>query len=314
MKIIDRETVENVLTMERCIKAVKDAMIALTEQTVSVPPRVITPLMDELGYFGLMPGSASFPAFFGAKVVSLFPQNPAKGLPAIQGFVCLFDNNTGAPYALVEGASVTAIRTAAASGLATDLLARPESKTHAIFGTGVQAKVHAEAIKTVRPDLEKTIIWGRDPEKARQVSDQISIELEIETEATSDPEAAAECDIISTVTGSSEPILKGAWLRPGTHINLVGAHSQSTREADSEVITKSQVYVDLMESAKNEAGDLLIPVSEGIFSLDNIIGEIGSLARGKIEGRGSAEEITCYKSLGVVAQDLFAANAVLENI
>ena len=274
-----------------------------------MPLRMFTPLADGNGSFGLMPGSTLDPPYFGAKVISLLPGNPAKGLPMVQGFVSLFDHETGKPIALIEGASVTAIRTAAASGLATRVLARKDARTHGIFGTGVQAVTHIDAVNCVR-DIDEILVWGRDLDKTRQFARQQSERIKAEVRATDDPAEVAGCDIVSTVTAATRPILEGDWLRPGCHLNLVGVHTPEAREADTRAIERSRVYVDLMESAMSEAGDLLIPIGEGAIDRSHILGEIGQVLAGDVPGRAGDSEITLYKSLGIVAQDLFAAACI----
>ncbi len=294
------------LPMAACIDVMADAMRAASGGAVSMPLRLFTPLADGSGSFGLMPGSTLDPPFFGAKVISLLPGNPARGLPMVQGYVSLFDHETGKPVALIEGASVTAIRTAAASGLATRELARKDARTHGIFGTGVQAVTHIDAVSCAR-DIRKVVVWGRDPDKTRQFARQQAERVQVEVTATEDPAEAASCDVVSTVTAASEPILSGDWLRPGCHLNLVGVHTPQAREADTRAIERSRVYVDLMESALNEAGDLLIPIGEGAIDEAHVLGEIGQVLAGTVSGRNGASDITLYKSLGIVAQDLFAA-------
>jgi len=306
MRIINRQEVERLLPMAACIDAMADAMRATSSGAVIMPLRLFTPLADDSGSLGLMPGSALDPPFFGAKVISLRFDNPAKGLPAVQGYVSLFDHESGRPVALIEGASVTAIRTAAASGLATRELAREDARTHGIFGTGVQAVTHIVAIACVR-DIREVVVWGRDAHKARRFAERQSERTNLDIRATGDPAEAAGCDVISTVTAASEPVLKGEWLRPGTHLNLVGVHTPQEREADTRAILRSRVYVDLMESAVNEAGDLLIPIGEGAIDEAHILGEIGQVLAGSVPGRAHDSDITLYKSLGIVAQDLFAA-------
>ena len=271
-----------------------------------MPLRLFSPLADGSGSLGVMPGSALDPPFFGAKVISLRFDNPAKGLPAVQGHVSLFDHETGRPVALIEGASVTAIRTAAASGLATRELAREDARSHGIFGTGVQAVTHIDAIACAR-DIERVVVWGRDAEKTLRFAAVQSDRTRMAVTATEDPAAAAACDVVSTVTAATEPVLKGEWLRAGTHLNLVGVHTPQAREVDSNAIRRSRVYVDLMESAMNEAGDLLIPIGDGAIDKSHILGEIGQVLAGEVPGRTDAADITLYKSLGIVAQDLFAA-------
>jgi len=211
---------------------------------------------------------------------------------------------------MIEGASVTAIRTAAASGLATRELARRDAKTHGIFGTGVQAVTHIDAIAAVRP-IERVVVWGRNAEKARELAGTQSARTGLDIVAADAPRRAAECDIVSTVTAAREPILMGDWIRPGTHVNLVGAHEPDAREADSALVARARVYVDSLASAMHEAGDLLMPIAEGLITRDHIVGEIGAVLEGDLANRRDDREITLYKSLGIVAQDLFAADCVL---
>jgi ornithine cyclodeaminase len=306
MRIINRKEVELLLPMAACIDVMAAAMRAASSGSVSMPPRLFAPLADDSGSLGLMPGSTLEPPFFGAKVISLRFDNPAKGLPAVQGYVSLFDHDSGRPVALIEGASVTAIRTAAASGLATRELARQGAQTHGIFGAGVQAVTHIDAIACVR-EIRQVIVWGRDADKTRRFAERQSERTKLDIRATRDPAEAAGCDVVSTVTAAAEPVLRGEWLRPGTHVNLVGVHTPQAREADTSVILRSRVYVDLMESAMNEAGDLLIPLAEGAIDTAHILGEIGQVLAGDVPGRADDADITLYKSLGIVAQDLFAA-------
>jgi ornithine cyclodeaminase/alanine dehydrogenase-like protein (mu-crystallin family) len=309
MDIIDAADVRAHLTMAECIDAMVKAMIAVSGTTAFMPPRTVMPLIDKSGYFAVMPGSLSEPLVYGAKVVSLHPANPAAGRPAIQGFVALFDHATGRPLALVDGAEITALRTAAASGLATRLLARSDSATLGLLGYGVQAGTHLEAICAVR-DIAEVRVWGRSWERARAFAERHSARLHPRIVAVAEPQTAAACDIVCTVTGSAEPIIRGEWIRPGTHVNLVGAHSPTTREADTALVTRGRVYVDALASAFSEAGDILIPIEKGALARSHVVGEIGALLLGRVEGRATPAQITVYKSLGVVAQDLVAAHAV----
>lgn len=312
MIVIDADEVHERLTMPECIDAVDRAMRVLSRGNMVAPVRSwMTVAGSKKNLFGLMPGSTEALDVYGAKILSLHPDNAANGLPVIQGFVALFDRATGTPVALVEGASVTAIRTAAASGLATRELARPESMTHGIFGTGVQALTHIDAIAAVRP-IAKTVIWGRDAAKAEALAQEQSERTGFEIVATDDPREAAACDVVSTVTAAREPVLRGEWVEPGTHVNLVGAHEPDTREADSDLIAAARVYVDWLESAMTESGELLVPIEEGSIDADHVVGEIGAVLNETIEGRRSDAEITVYVSLGVVVQDLFAADCLRE--
>ncbi len=309
--IVNAEQVRALLPMAECVDAMEPAMIAASTGTVAIPPRLISPLIDESGFFALMPGSSAELGTYGAKVISLHPANPSQGLPAIQGFVTLFDHQTGAPVAIIEGAEVTGIRTAATSGLATRELARPDASSCGVFGNGVQAETHIDAMCAVRP-IEEILIWARDPGKARDFAAGQAERTGRVVRVTEDPAEAAACDVVCTVTSSPEPVLNGDWVQPGAHVNLVGAHSLTTREADTELIAKAALYVDLMESCRNEGGDFMIPLKEGAIGEEALVGEIGQLLNGSIPGRADDQQITVYNSLGMTAQDLFAARHVYD--
>ena len=309
--IIGAADVRELLPMAECIEVMDQAMRAFSAGHVEVPARTIAPLEGGADFFILMPGELRASGTYGAKIVSLHPGNPALGLPAVQGFVTLFDHTSGAPVALVDGAALTAIRTAAASALATRALAREDASSHGIFGTGVQAASHLQAIGLVRP-VERVLVWGRDHHKAQAFAAGHSAVDGPEVTAVENPESAAACQILSVVTNSPVPVLKGGWLRPGTHVNLVGAHEAEHREADSEAVARSAIYVDSLAGALTEAGDILIPMSEGAIGRKAITGEIGEMVLGSAPGRKTRDQITLYKSLGTVAQDLFATAHVLD--
>ena len=309
LTIINAAAVRKLLPMSECIDAMEPAMIAATTGTISMPPRLVAPLIDESGFLVLMPGSSTELAAFGAKVINLIPDNPARGLPAIQGFIALFDHASGAPAAIIDGAEVTGIRTAAASGLATRLLARPDAHSCGIFGNGVQAVTHIDAMRAVRP-VDEIIVWGRNPGKVQVFAREQEERTGIRVRATADPAEAGACDLVCTTTTSPEPILAGDWVNPGAHVNLVGAHSMTTRECDTDLVVKSAVYVDLMESVRNEGGDIMIPVEEGAIDETHIIGELGELLQGKIPGRQDENQVTLYQSHGINAQDMYAAKHI----
>lgn len=306
MKIIDANRVRELLSVEGCIEAMAQAMSAASAGSVRVPARTFMPLEGPGEALLLMTGQAAQPDVYGAKVIGLHPSNPGQGRPAIQGFFALFESETGTPLAIVDGGALTAIRTAAASALATRVLARPDARTHGVFGTGALARTHIEAIGVVRPGI-RVRVWGRHLRKARALARQEAERTGLSIEAVADPAEAAACDVVSTVTGAHEPILFGRWMRPGTHVNLVGAHSAKTREADSELIAAARVYTDLVEALFTEGGDVLIPIAEGRIARDHVVGEIGQVLNGTLAGRVNDEEITVYKSQGITAQDLFAA-------
>jgi ornithine cyclodeaminase len=179
------------------------------------------------------------------------------------------------------------------------------------MGTGVQAAAHIEAIACVR-DTDQVLVWGRDSEKADALATAEAERTGLPVTASHDPAEVAACDVVTTTTGASEPVLLGDWLSPGVHINLVGSHTPEEREADTAVMTQAKIYVDLLQSAMSEAGDILIPIEEQAMTTDVIVGELGQLVAGEIPGRTSDGDVTLYKSLGIAAQDLFAAARVYE--
>ena len=306
IRIIRAGEVRQLLPMDQCIGVMDRAMRAFSADEVSVPPRIIAELEGGEDYFILMPGEMRKGGVYGAKVVGLQPGNPAMGRPAVQGFVTLFDRISGAPVALIDGAEITAVRTAAASALATRVLARESACSHGIFGAGAQAASHLDAVGRVR-DISDVCIWARDHEKARAFARERAARTGAHVRAVQDPAEAGGCDIVSLVTNSPEPVLRGEWLQAGAHLNLVGAHEPHHREADSDAVARAAVYVDSLPAALKEAGDILIPITEGRIREEDIAGEIGSVLNGKIPGRTGNDQVTLYKSLGNVAQDLFAA-------
>ncbi|MEE4217534.1 MAG: ornithine cyclodeaminase family protein [Xanthomonadales bacterium] len=308
--IINAADVRKLLPMKDCVRVMDQAMRAVSDHRVDMPERLVTALEDNSGYFFLMPGLPRDAPVFGAKLVSLLPGNPAVGRPNVQGFITLFDRASGTPVALVDGFEITRLRTAAASALATRELARKDASSHGIFGAGVLAAAHLEAIACVR-DIREVRIWARDPEKARSFAAAQAENYDFSITAVEDPAQAARCDIVSTVTNSATPVLQGKWLAPGSHVNLVGAHRADHREIDSKGMVHAALFVDARESALREAGDLLIPVSEGKVGADHIQAEIGDVLNGCANGRSNSRQVTVYKSLGLVAQDLFAAGQVL---
>ena len=307
---IGAEEVRERLPMPACIEVMETAMRALSAGHFEAPMRRVSPL--DGGHFFLMPGAMANGPVFGAKLVSLMPGNPQRELPAVQGFIALFDHQTGSPLALVDGASVTYLRTAAASAMATRSLARPEASSHGIFGAGVLAMEHLHSVSCVR-DIALTRIWARDQEKAKRFAAKASRETGLVVEAAS-PEEAAACDIVSVVTDASEPVLQGHWLNPGCHLNLVGAHDPARREADSDAVSRASIFVDTLAGALAESGDILIPMNEGRFAKNAIRGEIGQVLAGDVAGRRDGQEITLFKSLGHVAQDLYAAEIVYRRV
>jgi ornithine cyclodeaminase/alanine dehydrogenase-like protein (mu-crystallin family) len=309
MRFIDREEVARRLTYDVCMPIVRQAMIAFSRGETRQMLRSVIPLSTG-HFFGVMPGALGVGEPFGAKLISVYLENFTKGIQSHQGLVVLFDPVSGAPLCVVHAGEITAIRTAAASAVATDALARPESRRMAILGYGEQAATHARAIPRVR-QLDSIVVWGRSPERARAFAERMRGELTVPVAvAASAEDAVSAADIVCTVTGASEPILKGAWVRPGTHVNVVGSSVAGPAEVDNELVVRSRFIVDSREGILTQGAEFLRAKEAGLISDDHIAAEIGQVLAGDIVGRRSAEEITVYKSIGHVVQDLASAWAL----
>ncbi len=312
MRFIDREEVARRLTYEKCIPVVRQAMIAFSGGETKQLLRSIIPL-SEGRFFGIMPGAMSAHAVFGAKLISVFQENFAKGIQSHQGVVVLFDPESGAPVCVVHAGEITAIRTAAASAVATDTLARKDARRLALLGYGEQAESHAWAMQKVR-EIESIAVWGRSLERARAFAQRMQPLLGVSvTAAASVPEAVGEADIICTLTASFDPILKGDWVRPGTHVNVVGSSYAGPAEIDNQLVVRARFIADSREGVLQQGGEFLRAKAEGLIGDEHVVGEIGQVLLGKLEGRRSADEITIYKSLGHVVQDLASAWALYES-
>jgi ornithine cyclodeaminase/alanine dehydrogenase-like protein (mu-crystallin family) len=309
MRFIDREEVARRLTYEVCIPIVRDAMIAFSSGKTKQLLRSIIPLSNGR-LFGVMPGAMGGGGPFGAKLISVFQDNFAKGIQSHQGLVILFDPDSGAPVCVADAGEITAIRTAAASAVATDALARKDARRLAILGYGEQAGTHARAIGKVR-QLESIVVWGRSMERAQAFAERMQAELGLPVvPAASVEEAVSEADIICTVTAASEPILKGCWVRPGTHVNVVGSGFRGPAEVDNDLVLRSRFIADSREGVLQQGAEFLRAKAAGLVTDDHIVAEIGQVLAGEVEGRRSADEITVYKSLGHVVQDLASAWAL----
>jgi ornithine cyclodeaminase len=246
------------------------------------------------------------------KVATLFPGNPARGLPTIQAEVLLFDGVTGTPAAVVDGTELTLRRTAATSALAASYLARPDAATLLVIGTGALAPHMAEAHAAVRP-IRRILVWGRSPKKAEALAERLQESISGADVAIAGDlvRAAAEVDVITCATRSPEPLVLGAWLPPGCHVDLVGNFSPEGRECDEEAVRRARVFVDTLDGALSEAGELLLPLARGTIDRGHIVGELADLCRKAVPGRRAADEITLFKSVGAAIEDLVAAQAVL---
>lgn len=309
MRFIDREEVARRLTYPVAIRVVREAMIALSRGETRQLLRSILPLSPGRLY-GSMTGALGAHAPFGSKLISVFQENFARGKQSHQGLVLLFDPGSGAPVCAVHAGELTAIRTAAASAVATDALARKDARTLALLGYGEQASTHLRAIREVRR-LEAVTVWGRAPERAAAFAWRMEAELGIPVRAAgSAREAVAEADVVCTLTAASEPVLLGAWVRPGTHLNLVGSSYLGPVEVDDALVVRSRFVADSREGCLHQGAEFVKAREAGLIGEDHLAGEIGEVLAGTIPGRRSAGEVTVYKSIGHIVQDLSTAWAL----
>lgn len=301
VRILDHEDVTRLLPMAECIDVMAGALSALARGEVHNPLRFVVRPAGEQSLLGLMPAHrGGGEKVWGLKTIAIFPGNSARGLDSHQGFVALFDGETGVPLTLMNAGAVTAIRTAAVSGVATRLLARQDARVLAILGTGIQGKSHLEAMRAVH-DFDRIVVWSRTRGRIAGVE-----------EAATAEEAVRDADVVVTATYAAEPIVERAWLRPGTHINAVGSSIPTTRELDTATMRDAALFVDRRESTVNEAGDFLIPQQEGVIGPEHIRAELGELLIGSGAGRRDEDELTVFKSLGLAVEDLAAAEYVLQ--
>ena len=302
-RFIPRDEVRRRLSFEACIALMRAAMIAVSDGRVDQPPRQILPLPGGAGLFGVMPGVAA-DGRFGAKLLSVM--HTEGGAPSHQGVVVLFDPASGAPACVVDAGEITRIRTASASAAATDALARPDAESLLVLGTGEQAEAHIRAIALVRP-LRRIAVWGRSAGHAHRLAGEMSAAGYAVDVAEDLPSATAQADILCATTAGAEPILKGAWLAKGAHVNLVGSSRAGPVEVDDDLVAGSRFIADVRENVLAQGAEFLRAKASGRVADDHVVGEIGEVFAGRLEGRRDAEEITVYKSLGVIAQDLWAA-------
>ncbi len=316
MLILHAEDVRRCLPMNQAIEAMKSAYAALSAGNALVPPRSRLSIPPHQDLSLIMPAYVQDQQgqALAVKVVSVFPRNPERGLPIIQAAVLVLDPTTGRPAALLEGSSLTAIRTGAASGAATDLLARPESSTATIFGAGVQGRTQLEAVCSVRK-IETAWIYDPDHDKADAFARQLAGHGKIPTDlrlATDPDEAAHAADIICTATTSSNPVYSPSAIQPGTHINGVGSFTLEMIENPPEIFARARLFVDSREAVMAEAGEVVAAVQRNILSPADFT-ELGEVVAGQSAGRQSPEQITFFKSVGVAVQDAAAAQLALKN-
>jgi alanine dehydrogenase len=308
--IVNQSEVRRLLPMDECMDVMAGALAAVARGEAILPLRPILWLPERVGALAMMPGYLANIDAVGLKVITVFPGNHGTKYDSHQGAVLLFETTHGQLLALMDASAITAIRTAAVSGVATRLLARGDAQSLAILGSGVQAKTHLAAMMQSR-SITSVRVWSRDAGHAQQFAQRESLRHGIPVTPTPTvQEAVAEAGIICTTTAAREPILRGEWIAPGTHVNAVGASVPSARELDSAAVAGARLYVDRRESTLNEAGDFLLPKKEGAIGDDHIVGEIGELLLGNVEGRRTSDEITLFKSLGLAVEDLAAASHI----
>lgn len=313
MLVLSRRDVESVLDLDVLVERVADAMAALSEGSAAMPPRIAVEVSKHDGFLGIMPAYLPSAQALATKLVAVWPHN--RDRPSHQAVIVCFDPDNGTPQVLMDGTHITAARTAAGSALATRLLARDDSRTLAVLGSGVQARSHGLAIPRVRP-VTRMRIAARDLEKSERLAAELRHELDIDVQAArSFQDAVSDADVVCACTHSPDPVVRRAWLRSGTHVNSVGFNTQG-RELDGQLVADALVVVESRAStlAPPPAGsnDLLVPLKEGVIAEDHVHAEIGELVNESAAGRTSEEQITLYKSVGVAVQDAAAAALVIE--
>jgi ornithine cyclodeaminase len=308
--IVNQSEVRQLLPMTECLEVMAEALKALSLGKAILPLRPVMWLPEKVGALGMMPAYMENLQIMGLKIVSVFPGNHGTQYDSHMGAVMIFETRHGQPLAIMDATEITAIRTAAVSGVATRLLARENSGDLAILGSGTQAKTHLEAMLLARK-IRRVRVWSRNPENGRRFVERESRGHNMPLELSPTVQGAVQgADIICTTTSSPEPILLGQYLSPGCHINAVGSSVPFARELDTEAVVKSRLFVDRRESTLNEAGDFLIPKKEGAITDNHILGEIGEILLERVKGRRSQEEITLFKSLGLAVEDLASANHI----
>ncbi len=305
--VLSWEDVSNLLPMKDCIDVMREALKALARGDAVLPLRQVLQQPDGQGALGVMPVFLGNPELLGVKVISVFAGNQDTRYESHQGAVLLFETHNGRLLGMVDASSITAIRTAAVSGVATDVLANKDVENLAILGSGTQASTHLSSMLLVRR-ARNVKVWSRNVDHAKRFASNHSNLHGIQVEAVRTAEdAVRDSDLICTTTAAKSPILEGAWLSPGAHVNAVGASVPSYRELDTNAVSKSRFFVDRRESALNESDDFMIPRQEGVITNEHILGELGELLLGRVVGRQSVEEITVFKSLGIAVEDVAAA-------
>ena len=310
--IINQTEVHQLLPIDDCMRSMAEALTAVSSGKAINPLRQVLHLPDKRGLLGIMPSYHDGLNIVGLKVVSVFHNNKGTSHDSHQGAVLVFEAEHGSLLAIIDASAVTAIRTAAVSGVATRLLAREDAEELAIIGSGVQAHTHVDAMLATRR-IERVRVWSPNSDHVtafvRNIAERYDTKV---TPAKNALDAVRGAHIVCTTTSAREPVLLGDWLEPGAHINAVGSSIPLARELDSEAVAKARLFVDRRESTLNEAGDFLIPKKEGIIGDHHIQGEIGEILLGQVQGRKTQNEITLFKSLGLAVEDIASGHFVYQ--
>ncbi|MFN0180568.1 MAG: ornithine cyclodeaminase family protein [Gemmatimonadales bacterium] len=310
VRILNQQQVTQLLPMADCVDLMAETLATLSRGGAIMPLRTMLRLPEGRGIFGSMPSYLNPPDAIGLKAITVIPGNEGTKYDSHQGVVLLFEAKHGSLEAILDASSITAIRTAAVSGVATRVLAMPDAGDLAILGSGVQAHTHLDAVAVARP-LRRVRVWSRSRANADAFRAEAAKRFAGPIDVCASPEAAVVgADIICTVTGAKQPILERRWVADGAHINLVGASLAAAREADSDTVAASRVYCDRRESLLAESGDFLLPKAEGRYGDEHLIGELGDVIEGKVPGRTSPRDLTLFKSLGLAIEDLASAHLV----
>lgn len=313
MLYLSERDVERILTMKEVIDAIEEAFKSLARSRVILPLRMRIRSSTHDGDILSMPCLIEDFNLYTNKIVSVYPKNIEFGIPSIHAMIVAVDIVKGVPIGVIEAGYLTALRTGAVSGVATKYLSRKDAEVLAIVGCGFQARTQAMGVKEVR-EIRKIYAYDIVTERAERFAEEISRKLGVEVEVVNTArEAVQDADIICTATTSSTPVVKREWLKPGVHINAIGAYTPEMREIDTETIIDAKVIVDMKEAALSEAGDIIIPIKEGRYSEDKIYAELGEIVSKVKPGRTSGEEITVFKSVGLALQDNAAVYALLRN-
>jgi ornithine cyclodeaminase/alanine dehydrogenase len=310
-RLLTQNDMALLLRMEEVIDAVEAGFRACAQDPPVIPVRLPLDMPDRRAVVLFMPAYLARPPVLGAKIVSVFPDNRTRGLPTVTGFYLLCDPETGALLALMDAAFLTGIRTAAASAVATRHLARRDSRVLGVFGAGVQARFHIEAMRTVLP-IREIVVFNRTRAHAEAFVAAMSAAHPVPFRLADTPEACAAADVVVTCTAARSPLFDGRRLQPGAHVNAVGAYTPDMRELDAQAICRASVFVDTYEGAFAEAGDILIPLRQGLMAKEHVRAELAEVVSGRKAGRTSEEEITVFKSVGYALEDAVTARLAYE--